>query len=69
MSVEGGNEMTYKAFATMAEAMIEKAKMRGWTVKVKYIYMPEHPLASRAGNIRVLECNRRKYLREDGYVR
>ena len=62
--------MTYKAFVSKAEAMAEIAKMRGWDAKLGYIYMPEHPLANkRSGNIIVVRCNGRLYLREDGYVK
>ena len=61
--------MNYKAFTSKHEAMVEIAKMRGWErPHIAYIYQPEHPLASRRGNIIVIQTGK-KFLREDGYVR
>lgn len=60
--------MNYKAFASKREAMVEIAKMRGWDrPHIAYIYQPEHPLATRAGNIIVIQTGK-AYLRESGYV-
>ena len=61
--------MDYKAFTSKAEAMTEIAKMRGWKrPHIAYIYHPEHPLASRKGNIIVIQTGD-KFLRESGYIR
>lgn len=65
--------MDYMVFRTRKEALEEIADMRGWDAKIAYIPWPEHPLATRRGNVIVIECdhhgNERKYLREDGFVR
>ncbi len=60
--------MDYQGFNTRREATIEARKMKGWRVKVVRIYAPDHPKAKN-GLLWVIQCDSRKYLREDGFVR
>lgn len=65
--------MDYQVFKSKEEAKAEIKKMRGLNAKIGLIVWPEHSLATRRGNVIVIECERRgnecKYLREDGFVR
>lgn len=62
-----------QGFATKKDAKDELAKMRGWNAKVSLLFLPEHPLHNRHGNVWVIECKVGRsdpiYLRTDGYVR
>jgi flagellar basal body rod protein FlgC len=61
--------MDYQGFATRKEAQAEANKMRGWQAKVVKMYLPGNPNADKDGYVWVIQCDSRKYLREDGFVR
>jgi len=61
--------MDYHVFATKAAARHGLGTMLGWNrPRIAYIYWPEHALATRRGNIIVIQTGD-KFLRSDGYVR
>ena len=60
-------------FTTRKEARLEIKKMRGWHARPEHLYIPDHPVADRNGNVWVIACRVGNsdplYLRMDGYVR
>jgi len=62
--------MDYQVFESLKKARQEVEKMRGWdSVKVTLLYYPDHPLATRKGNIITIQVDDHMFLRKDGYVR
>jgi len=66
--------MTYKVFRTRHDAQTAADQLVGWpNPAVDRVYWPEHPLATRAGNIWIVTANKDTktqsvYLRADGSV-
>lgn len=65
--------MDYQVFDSRKAAQEEIDRMLGWDTRIVLFPWPDHPLATKRGNVFVIECerhgNERKYLREDGFVR
>lgn len=66
----------YQVFASRKAAQAEIARVAGWNARIVYIPWKDHSLATKRGNVIVIQCHypghhkdEWGYLREDGFIR